>query len=277
MSDPVTSLAVPWRSILTAGNAAVSVVRQSRWLAETWRAFTLHIGPTIGRGYDIAFVGSKGVGKTTLFDGLCGAAAQAGYSLPDASFLPESTVTTLGQALALTVIPGDQIHTRDVAIRSAVVNNPDLRVLVLVVCDGLAKIRDDAVRRTLLGRGVGLASLRESQRAEELAELGRIGEALKLAKRDTPLKLIIAVNKADLWWPELDRVYGYYDRSGTGEFAVRLAELQAHVGRKNLTVQTLPTVAWSEDFDWGDEQVPVTLRNEVDRRLLQQSFVRALS
>lgn len=276
MAEPVTALAIPWKSLLTAGNTAVSLVRQSTFLAEAWRSMTLRLGPTLGRGHDIAFVGPKGVGKSTLFDGLCGAAAQAGYRLPEASLRAESAVTTLDRALALTVVPGDQLHARDVAIRDAVVNNPDLRVLVLVVSDGLAKVRNEAARRTLLTAGLDLAELRQRQRLDEEAELERVGEAIKIAKHPAPLRLVVAVNKADLWWPDIDRVYARYDLSGTGDFVERLTALQAHVGKKNLTIQTIPTVAWSEDYVWGDEQVPVVLRNEQDRRLIQQQFVRML-
>jgi hypothetical protein len=49
------------------------------------------------------------------------------------------------------------------------------------------------------------------------------------------------------------------------------------MGSQNIHICTVPAVAWSEDYVLGDENVPVALRNEQDRRLLTRRFVETLS
>ena len=274
MVDPTTlATQVPWGSLIKATATAVELVRRQDWLAEAWRVLMLRLGSE----HDIVILGAKGVGKTTLLDNLRGASAQASYALPPTSIRPEAAVTTLDGARAITVIPGDHHRTREDALRAAIITNPRLRVVVFVVCDGLATLRDEAVRQSAVRSGLTLADVRKQNRAEELRELQSLVEQLRIARNQTHLRLVIAVNKADLWWPDLETVYQRYDKSGVDPFAETLRELEGRMGSQNIHICTVPAVAWSEDYVLGDENVPVALRNEQDRRLLTRRFVETLS
>ena len=88
-----------------------------------------------------------------------------------------------------------------------------------------------------------LQQLRARNRREELAAFDGICRLIgqKYALRSQTIKwLQVIVNKADLFWGELDKVAEYYSLGGSSDFAHLASDLVRRVGSQNLEVWVLP-------------------------------------
>ena len=59
-------------------------------------------------------------------------------------------------------------------------------------------------------------------------------------RRDSPIWLVIAVNKTDLFPDEIDKAVDYYSPGSGSPFGNRIDELRALVGGAKLWVDVLP-------------------------------------
>ena len=68
--------------------------------------------------------------------------------------------------------------------------------------------------------------------------------------------VLVAVTKADLFLPHIEKIRALYSPAGDGPFVSALRQLQAQVGLDHFAWTALPVCGWPEDFHWHNEVVP---------------------
>jgi len=214
----------------------------------------------LGKRSSIVFTGMPGVGKTVLYDFLCGNAYSPSYQLPDKSRRPERGAKREGrQRIGLSVIPGDISRPRFEAIDELVLGKNPPHGVVHVVADGYADIRHDDARAYLVEeQGIGtISQFREFQRRGELEDLRDVCQMIRQAHRmhRRPSWLIVAATKADLYPDELDTAKTRYSPNGSGPFVDELRQLVGFVGADNFHWTSCPVCAARVQFTWREETV----------------------
>ena len=184
----------------------------------------------------VAITGMSGVGKTQLADRLTKRAT------PDVALEIGSTVmerrtrrSARLQGFRFLVVPGENAATRLTAL-DEVFHDAPVDGVVHVVANGYA-----TPRRVSGGQQVPVIS-REEQLGAELEDWAITAHriAAMAVRRDSPIWLVIAVNKTDLFPDEIDKAVDYYSPGSGSPFGNRIDELRALVGGAKLWVDVLP-------------------------------------
>lgn len=184
----------------------------------------------------VAVTGMSGVGKTQLTDRLTKRAT------PDISLDIGSTVmerrtrrSARLKGFRFLVVPGENAATRLTAL-DEVFHDAPVDGVVHVVTNGYA-----TPRRVSGGQQVPVIS-REEQLGAELEDWAITAHriAAMAVRRDSPIWLVIAVNKTDLFPDEIDKAVDYYSPGSGSPFGNRIDELRALVGGAKLWVDVLP-------------------------------------
>ena len=183
----------------------------------------------------IAVTGISGVGKTNLVDNLSKRASSP-VALDVGSTVMERRTRKSARfrGFRFLVVPGDNAATRLNALEEVFHDHP-VDGVIHVVANGHASPRRSG------GSGSLLHPDREELLAAELEDwvitAHRI--AAMAVKRDSPIWLIIAVNKIDLYPTDVDKALDYYSPRSGSTFGTKVDELRALVGDAKIWIDVL--------------------------------------
>jgi len=230
-------------------------------LEKAWKRVTRAL---FGRTYLLAITGVSSAGKTVLHDYLSGNAYRDDYHPPGISGEAEHARRRVKKAkLDLVVVPGqkgarrwealDQLFNRD---------RPPVGV-VHVVSHGYVGPLLPAAEAELVEQGVTTVDrYRKVQLKNELRDFEKTCDEIGRSIRRTgsPQWIMIAVAKADLYWPEAVAAQRYYLTNARSPFVRILNSLRRDVGENNLEVSAAPVSAWLEDFVYNGSRIPSVLK-----------------
>jgi hypothetical protein len=219
----------------------------------------------LGKKRTLAFTGMQGVGKTVLFDHLTGRAYRRGYKPLGRSRRVETASLKVPQRrLRMSVVPGQVDNVRLHATDNLFRGKKTVHGVIHVVANGFVEVRTQAARDALVkeARLESVTDFRNHQLSAELADLDLTCELIRNAIRESnrPTWMLVAVDKVDLYYPEISRTEEYYAPSAKSRFTERLELLQQQVGTDRFTWDAVPVCAWLEDFHWNGSTVPSTLK-----------------
>src|SRR5258706_824482 len=192
------------------------------------------------RKVPIAITGSRGVGKTALFDYLTKRARQEGYRPPGESIGPDHGERNTGvRRIELTVVPSQESAQREKALEEAFVNSP-VEGLVHVVCNGYHDLRDEFLKKQYVIQGLKQASqFCERMMEVEIRQLPRLCELIRasLKAHGKPTWMIVAVAKVDLYHDQMSDAEAWYSQHSNSSFAKTLNDFRDSIGRNQFIWQ----------------------------------------
>lgn len=236
----------------------------------------------IGRGKsDIAVLGRSAVGKSVLTERLRGLPNDLSWTAPTLSRAVETAVVSLKKApLILRTIPGQTSRERDDGIHEAMSSHGKLNGIIYVTDWGYTSVRDEALRQDMIASH-GLEKLEDARKFNLESEIrdfeevtARIRESV--ARCGRPKWLLIAVNKADLFYDKIDEAQAYYHPRLNSPFTAPLRRMIEQVGLDNIRCEAVPVCSWKEDFEWNGEKVPSRM-NEGDSRILFSNLYKKIA
>jgi hypothetical protein len=174
---------------------AKSAVKHRNEIIKLWEALADYL-----KGKSIAFTGVAGIGKTVLFDHLCGDAHKAGYKPPSPSVVAERgriKKGEVGKRLRVTVVPGDHSTPRIETLESLFSKRKCVEGVIHVVSNGFVDVRNPHAREFLV-KNTKLKTIDQFtkyQRKAELDDLDRTCELIRHSMNETrrPRWMMVAV------------------------------------------------------------------------------------
>jgi hypothetical protein len=198
----------------------------------------------------LAITGSSGAGKTKIWSRL------TVRTQPDAISLTTDDGYMLirrKHALALTTVPGQLSRSRYVTLEILFGPSTVLRGVIFVASNGFDHIwprNADLVANSLAA--YDLQTLRKRNLREELSNFRDICDKViqkhLTAPQFAPQWLLVAVNKADLYWDQLDSSERYYLPGSGGDFDLVAQGLINRVGNLSLDYRVLPLATESSEY-----------------------------
>jgi hypothetical protein len=229
------------------------------------------------RNYPIVFAGVSGAGKSVLADYLSGRVRDRQYQLPRRSEKAvKETCKTKDGRLGIVVWPGQDSPARAKAINDTL-GATRVVGLVYVVSYGLTYLWQPAVASAWANGGIGtIKQYQERQRDEELKAFREVSTYVKLLQAKDKLSwIIVAVTKADIWWPEVSECYKYYEGDAQSPFVDAATDLIRHVGSQRLRFRVMPVSTSLEPFVFGTKRQPMSL-GERERNGLVNEFIEVM-
>ena len=230
----------------------------------------------------VAITKMQGAGKSVLHDYITGVAFKKGYQPPEQSQDIETKKTTLsGKPIVFSVIPGQWSGaTKGVdAIDDVFNKGKPIDLLIHVVANGFASMRGETSIRSLIKDFLinTIPKYRNNSRKDELNDLREICAAIRLSqkKNHTPARILIAIDKVDLYEGEAEKAIAYYSTDNTSEFVQMLVDLRRQVGTDNLAWDAMPVCAHLENFRWHKQTTNSTITPD-DRTKLLAAFLRRI-
>jgi GTPase SAR1 family protein len=227
----------------------------------------------------IAVTGLPGVGKSVLLDHLKG--RQVPYDPPGQSQRVEhAKIKVKGERrrLALSVIPGQHSTVRSAA-EDTLFLKQKLDGVIHVVPFGFASLRSKAAEEHIVAQGATtIRALRDLNLKAELDDLEETCSLLAKAHhtKHQPPWIVIAVDKVDLYVPEIEDAHSYYSPDSGSPFAEKLVKLRERVGSDFLRFDAAPVCAHPTTFTWNREVCQSALTEEERDAYLAQ-FLRLLA
>jgi hypothetical protein len=235
----------------------------------------------LGRGRTSVLVtGRSAVGKSTLIQKLHGLSGGTGWTPPPPSKTVEASVIEIGESWHICrVVPGQDVKERDEGLHEALSTHKKLQGVIHVVDWGYTPERDETVARELTRRGIDtVAKIRDQNLRQEIEDFTYLCRRAKesVARGGGPRWIVIAVNKIDLFFNEIDNAQRYYSPALVTPFTQPLHDLTRSVGSTNLRSYAYPVSAWQEHFSWNGIEVRSQLI-EKDARDRLRIFHQALN
>jgi hypothetical protein len=187
----------------------------------------------------IAVTGMSGVGKTRLVDTLTKRnTAAVSLEIGSTNMERRTRQSSKFRGFRFLVVPGNNAATRLAALEEVFHDHP-VDGVIHVVANGYA-----TPRRFNTGSSDSSFS-RDELLAAELEDWTITAHriAAMAVRRESPIWLVIAVTKTDLYPDEVDKALDYYSPNSGSPFGTKLDELQSLVGGAKIWVDVLPVCA----------------------------------
>ena len=228
---------------------------------------------------NIVVVGRPSVGKTLLTKHLNGKITIQ-TDKPELSLDVEVDVLRLKKwSKIISTIPGQLMAEREQGLEKAFDRHDELEGVIYVVDWGYTKTWNKIAEKELISKGItDVNALREYNLETEREDFKHILAKIRQAISNNrgPKWLLIAVNKADLFYDEIDEAQKYYDPNFKSEFTDILNDFLDFVGRKNFKCISLPISCWEESLTWNTEIIETKLGGMDNKRALFLNFHKKL-
>jgi hypothetical protein len=209
----------------------------------------------------VAVAGNAGAGKTRIWSQLT--RTPAAYDMSVATDDGYMMRLTARHRLALITIPGQISRPRAIAMDEVFDVRRRLSGVIYVASYGYDHVwpnEADQVASTL--RPHDLRRLRSYNRRQELSNFTDVRNAILkkfLRQPDlAPTWLLVLVNKLDLYWPEADAAWGYYQPNSNSRFNSMAQELVQRMGTASLNYRVLPVAARPIGFNFQSSRGSIT-------------------
>lgn len=203
----------------------------------------------------VVITGNSGSGKTRLWSTLTKSSAPEQMSLThDDGYM----ITYKKRSLVLITVPGQYSSPRFVTLERLFDTRAHLQGIMFVACAGYDHIwpaNADIVANELRRRGSynidGLRRHNLDNEQESFKDIcRRIAEKTELTRdRDLwPKWLVVAVNKADLYWGQLPAVHDYYLPGSGSPFDRHREALFDRIGHNTIRYLLLPLITAIGDY-----------------------------
>lgn len=254
------------------GKPIVYAYKYRKFIQDHWKKAQVKL--KVGKP-TIVVSGRAGVGKSVLASHYHGEANNLDWLLPRSSRDVEIKPISIGDwTRIVSVIPGQDSKERAKGLDTAFNSHDGLEGVIHVVDWGYTAIRDIAIQKEMIAKGVdSIGKLREQNLALELKDFSSIIDiiSMSIASGRGPKWLVIAVNKIDLFEAELDSARQYYHPSCSGPFEKLVSRLYTNVGQHNLKVMCIPVCSMPEPFDWNGDET----RSQIDSVTRQKNYLRS--
>ncbi len=226
---------------------------------------------------NVVVTGAAGAGKTVFTTSLHGEIKDLDWVEPTTSTGVERQAVSLGDWTKIfSVIPGQDIAARGVGLNEAFNCHNGLDGVVHVVDYGYTTSRSEVAAQVLIERGVGsIQDVRDYNLQQELEEFKKVCELIANAwvNNRGPKWLIIAVNKADLYFDQLDHAKRYYHLDGASLFVDEIKRLLQRVGSNHLKCRVVPICPKPKPFEWNNIKVMPQLKTFDEPTIYMKNFV----
>ena len=234
----------------------------------------------------VVITGASGAGKTELFSLLTGNKVPSGMSLTTDE--GRRYIEHQKAVHSLITIPGQASKERKLAQNFVFGNEARISGLIHVCCYGFNEIW--STNRRQLIRSLNERNLENLIEANRENELGELKETLRLVHdkiRDEPRELhpkwiIVLVNKADLFWNDINDARGYYHPldNRISRFKSELLDFENSIGSVTpLRVEVLPFATMSKDYNLQDVKFSAQVTSQLtsfEREDLNSTFFQLL-
>ena len=205
--------------------------------------------------FPVVVGGTSGAGKTQLWSRLTGRSTgtpQTSVATDDGYMLRPHQ-----QTAAIVTIPGQTSRSRFVALEELFGATTIVSGVVFVASYGFDRIwpgYEDAVASAL--PSFDLTALRERNLREEVNNFrdfcGKILQMRTLSPpENSPQWLLIAANKADLYWNQINDAESYYDLMGGSPFADVAQDLFNRIGPLGIRFSSVPLAVHARDYKFS--------------------------
>lgn len=212
----------------------------------------------------VAVTGISGVGKTNLVDSLSKrASSEVALQVGSTVMERRTRKSARFRGFRFLVVPGDNAATRLNALEEVFHDHP-VDGVIHVVANG------HATPRRMSGSGLHVSPGRDELLTAELEDWAITAHriAAMAVKSDSPIWLIIAVNKIDLYPDDVDKALDYYSPRSGSPFGTKVDDLRALVGEAKIWVDVLPVCSPVPGSSDRSEQVrSAELVGQMIRRL----------
>lgn len=221
----------------------------------------------------ILVTGRSNAGKTMLVAQMHGKARDLAFEPPIESRTVEVEAIPLDVWTKLVrVLPGQRGRRTQGEI-DAFENNAELEAVIHVVDYGYVAPRDHVAATALVNSGISTVSdLVVYNLNDEVVALYELLANIRraISKNKCPRRLIVAVNKVDLFPAHRDKALEFYHPAGGSNFGKALSEFIAEVGSDNFEVFVLQTCAYETDFVWNGVAVKSQLAPREHESILKE-------
>ncbi|HNL08713.1 MAG TPA: 50S ribosome-binding GTPase [Chitinophagales bacterium] len=268
-----------WSDIVPSAIKTPITIYQNRSSIHYWYKRAL---AAIDKGStNVVVAGRPAVGKSVLVANLYGAVNELAWELPETSLSVETSAIQLGEWTKLVrVIPGQNSLQRLKGLSNAFNENKGLEGVIYVTDFGYTNVRDKSIKLRKIHEEqiTTIEALRQYNLREELEDFKitchKIAEAVATG---SPKWLAIAVNKADLFFHELDKAQAYYHLESNSDFAKILKNTLNTVGSQHLHCVTMPICSYETDLEWNGEIIKTNIGGTDNRRILHKYFIKQLA
>ncbi len=230
---------------------------------------------------DIAILGVSGSGKTYLSKFLHGQAPKFSFKA-GLSEEVETEAIQFGQWTKLVrVIPGQESKDRSLGLDEVFKTSQNLEGIIYVVDFGFSEVRNDTVKQIMISdQNIdSIEKIREFNLNNELEDLKLITNKIKERNAlGNGIKwFIIAVNKIDLYYENINEAQKYYSKEYNTPFTIIINDMITNIGSSNIKVETLPISSWQKDFEWNGNTVGTNLGGKEIEYALGAKFIETIA
>lgn len=257
----------PWTSI---ARLPITAYQHRHRINYWWKTLLVYIekGDT-----NIVVMGRPAVGKSVLVAEMYGETKDYSWELPDTSTEVESKAIQLSEWTSLVrVIPGQTSLESYQGIDEAFNKHKNLKGVIYVVDWGFTNVRSNISKKSLIedSKIDSIEKLRaynlENERIDFTKICHKIAESHAVGRG--PKWVIIAVNKADLFFDQIEEALSYYDADGKSTFAKVIQNMIKTIGNQNIRCSVVPVCSWETDFIWNNETIKTKIGGTENKREL---------
>jgi hypothetical protein len=268
-----------WSELIPTGiKIPFTVYKHRFFLHYWWKKFQVGLN---GGKTNIVIIGRPSVGKSILCHHLNGK-VNIKYNLPETSEETETEIVKLKNwTKIIRVIPGQPSNERYSGLDEAFNSHKELEGLIYVVDWGYTAEKNKLVRSKIINelKIDDIDKLRKYNLDNELADFTIIINSLKqsISQGRGPKWIMIAVNKVDLYFNEIDEAQKYYDPSFKSNFSDILNGFVKYVGEQNIKCLSLPICCWETNLEWNGHTIKTDIGGRENEQALFSIFYHRLT